>query len=52
VLAAYLAGQVGALDYPNLKSEVAKDDPERAHVYSRVWGVLRDLRWIGARPER
>src|SRR5664279_2203184 len=44
VLAAYLAGQVGALDYPNFKSEVAKDDPERAQVYSRVWGVLRDLR--------
>ena len=52
VLAAYLAGQVGALDYPNFKSEVAKDDPERAHVYSRVWGVLRDLRRIGGRPER
>ena len=52
VLAVYLAGQVGALDYPNFKSEVAKDDPERAHVYSRVWSVLRDLRWIGGRPGR
>ena len=44
VLAAYVAGQVGALDYPNFKSEIAKDDPERAHVYMDVWSALRGLR--------
>lgn len=31
------------LDYDNFKSEVAKHDPDRAHVYSRVWGVLGEL---------
>lgn len=43
-LAAFLAAQVDALDYPNFKSEVAKADPERAHVYMGVWSALGKLR--------
>jgi len=43
MFAGYLAECVNALDYPNFKDEVAAADPERAHIYARVWGVLRDL---------
>ena len=42
-LAAYLAECVGALDYPNFKNEVARTDPERAHVYMGVWTALHEL---------
>jgi hypothetical protein len=45
-LAAFLAAQVDALDYPNFKSEVAKAEPERAHVYMGVWSALGKLRGI------
>lgn len=48
MLAAYLAEQVVVLNYPNFKNEVAKTDPERAHVYMGVWTALHDLR--GIRP--
>ena len=51
IFAAYLAECVGALDYPNFKNEVADADPERAHIYTRVWGVLRDLCKIGLKDE-
>lgn len=51
IFAAYLADHMGALKYPNFKNEVAKADQGRAHVYSRVWKVLRDLRSIGRKPE-
>jgi hypothetical protein len=51
LFASYLAEHVGALDYPNFKNEVAEADPERAHIYTRVWGVLRDLRKIGLKDE-
>jgi hypothetical protein len=44
MFASYLTEQVGALNYPNFKNEVAKADQGRAHVYSRVWEVLRGLR--------
>lgn len=44
VFAAYLADQVDALTYPNFKNEVAKTDPDRAHVYMGVWTALRRLR--------
>lgn len=26
--------------YPNFKSETGKHDPERAHIYSKVWSAL------------
>ena len=39
---------MGALDYPNFKSEVAEADPERAHIYMGVWTALHKLR--GIRP--
>ena len=48
IFAAYLAECVGALDYPNFKSEVAEADPERAHIYMGVWTALHKLR--GIRP--
>ena len=31
------------LDYDNFKNEVAHHDPDRAHLYSHVWGVLGQL---------
>src|SRR5471030_1495535 len=43
MFASYLTEQVGSLNYPNFKDEVGKAGPVRAHVYTRVWGVLRDL---------
>lgn len=45
-LAAFLAAQVDALDYPNFKAEVAKADPERAHVYMGVWSALRRVQTL------
>jgi hypothetical protein len=42
-LAAGTAEIVRNLDYANFKDEVACHDPSRAHVYSRVWGVLGEL---------
>jgi hypothetical protein len=47
-LTAHLSENVSALDYPNFKNEVAREDPERAHVYMGVWTVLRKLRAIRA----
>jgi len=48
MFASYLTEHVGALDYPNFKSEVAEADPERAHIYMGVWTALHKLR--GIRP--
>jgi hypothetical protein len=31
------------LDYSNFKNEVARHDPDRAHTYSHVWGILGEL---------
>ncbi len=31
------------IDYSNFKSRIARDDPERAHLLSRVWDVLFDI---------
>jgi hypothetical protein len=42
-LAEGLAAIARDLDYANFKDEVARRDPERAHVYSRVWNVLGDI---------
>jgi hypothetical protein len=42
-----LAAIVGVLDYSNFKDEVAKVDPERAHLYGRVWSVLGELQQGG-----
>jgi len=47
-LVAYLAEQVGALDYPNFKNEVARTDPRRAHVCMDVWTALRKLQGMWA----
>ena len=52
MFASYLTEQVGALNYPNFKNEVAKTDPCRARIYARVWEVLRDLRKLGAKETR
>src|ERR1039458_2481296 len=49
MFASYLTEQVGALNYPNFKNEVAKTDPCRARIYARVWDVLGDLRKLGAK---
>lgn len=42
-----LAESLGAvahnLAYSNFKSEVAKHDPERAHLYTRVWSTLGSI---------
>ena len=43
-LSAFLAAQVDALGYPNFKSEVAKTEAARAHVYMDVWTALHKLR--------
>src|ERR1035437_236064 len=40
----YLTEQVGALNYPNFKNEVAVADPRRARILARVWGGLRGVR--------
>jgi hypothetical protein len=47
-VASYLVEQMGALNYPNFKNEVARRDPKRAHVYMGVWTALHDLRRIRA----
>jgi hypothetical protein len=39
-LAEGLAAIARDLAYSNFKSEVGSRDPERAHVYSRVWSAL------------
>ena len=31
------------IDYYNFKSRIAREDPERAHLLSRVWEVLYDI---------
>jgi hypothetical protein len=31
------------IDYDNFKSRIAREDPERAHLLSRVWEVLYDI---------
>jgi hypothetical protein len=37
-------GRIAAeLTYPNFKSEVGKRDPERAHLYGRVWATLGEI---------
>jgi hypothetical protein len=42
-LAAGMAEIARTLGYANSKNEVAHRDPERAHTYSHVWGVLGQL---------
>ena len=41
--ASYLSEYVEALSYPNFKNEVGKSNVNRAHLYTRVWSVLREL---------
>jgi len=31
------------IDYSNFKSEVARRDPVRSHIYGEVWGILGQL---------
>ena len=38
-----LTAIASSLDYPNFKSEVTRRDPERAHLYSRVWNTLGSI---------
>jgi len=47
-LAAFAAGRVAALDYPNFKSEIYRTDPVREKVYEGVWGVLHGLSKVRA----
>ena len=43
-LAAELAAQAAAIDYPNFKSEVAaRQGHDRAHRYGRIWSVMHEL---------
>jgi hypothetical protein len=43
-LAADLAAQAAAIDYPNFKNEVAaRQGPDRARWYGRVWSVMHAL---------
>ena len=46
-LAEGLAAIARDLDYSNFKSEVGGRDPERAHVYSRVWSALGSIQHGG-----
>ena len=32
-----------SIDYSNFKSRIGRDDAERAHIYSDVWGVLLEI---------
>jgi hypothetical protein len=47
VLADGLAAMARDVDYANFKDEVARRDPERAHIYGRVWSVLGDIQECG-----
>ncbi len=41
---AYLAAAAAEIDYPNFKAAVAaRDGMQRAHIYSDVWAVMREL---------
>ena len=43
-LAADLAAQAEAIDYPNFKNEVAaRQGPDRARRYGRIWSVMNEL---------
>ena len=42
-LAEGLAAVAARLAYSNFKSEVGRRDPERAHVYGRVWSALGSI---------
>jgi transposase len=45
VLAADLAFEAQAIDYPNFKAAVAeRQGHDRARLYGRVWSVMRELR--------
>ncbi|HEX7528260.1 MAG TPA: hypothetical protein VF425_04070 [Thermoanaerobaculia bacterium] len=52
MFASYLTEQVGALNYPNFKNEVAATDVPRAHIYMGVWTALRKLRGLHANSEK
>jgi hypothetical protein len=44
VLAANLAAQAEAIDYPNFKAAVAdRQGHDRAHRYGEIWAVMHDL---------
>ena len=45
-LAAFLAGEVGDLDYPNFKGEILRTDPVREKVYEDVWAALHGLKKV------
>ncbi len=47
-LAAFLAGRVTAIDYPNFKSEIYKTDPVREKVYEGAWAALHGLKRVRA----
>jgi hypothetical protein len=42
-LAEGLAAIARDLDYDNFKSEVARRDPHRAHLYGEVWSILGEI---------
>jgi hypothetical protein len=42
-LAAGIASIARSINYGNFKDRVARTDPERAHTYSQVWGILGEL---------
>jgi hypothetical protein len=52
VLAADLAAQAEAIDYPNFKAAVARrQGRDRAHRSGRVWSVMHDLQEDAVRTE-
>jgi hypothetical protein len=51
VLAADLAFEAQAIDYPNFKAAVAeRQGHDRAARYGQVWAVMRDLQEDAVRP--
>ena len=51
LLAADLAAEAEAIDYPNFKDAVAaRRGRDRAHRYARIWSVMHDLQQDEAHP--
>ena len=42
-VASGFAAMMATIDYANFKNEVARIDPDRSHLYARVWGTLLDI---------
>src|ERR1019366_9872137 len=47
-----LAAMALLTGYDNFKAEVAKNDPDRASVYGRVWSILAQSLGLGAKTRQ